>query len=238
MRRGLNAIKFQYPRVPRFVSGAADPHEVNDRDQSPGSATALTAERDAAISALERRERDMEEQLRLLTEEQDRFVSRLLESHEREVAKLRLELEEASTTAVRLEQKHERDRVASARLEEDLAHARVEMDRLRSEREAARAEARRAQQGYVAAQAAVERLQAELAFAKSMLADAMGDGPLESVQPPQRAHEVSRPPRESGIQNRRIPRPRGTPPSTRRIDTPRGLAVNANTKESVPPSSR
>src|SRR5882672_11469173 len=89
---------------------------------------ALRTERDALISTLERDEREVSEQNRLLMEEQDRFVSRLLEAHEREIGRQRLELDEARTTADRLMQKHERDRTAAARLEEELARAKVELD--------------------------------------------------------------------------------------------------------------
>ena len=179
-------------------------------------------------------------------------MSRLLESHERETGKLRLELDEARTTADRLMQKHERDRTASARLEEELTRTKVDLARLREQREALRAETRRAQQAYVTAQATIERLHAELNMAKSMLADAMGgdapNGHFQSVEPKPSTHEVSRPPRESGILARRSPsRPRqSTPASTarqrdgRRSDTPRAAASGdtTSTKESAPPSSR
>jgi hypothetical protein len=240
MRNCLASISFGSRRAARTRSGHGRYVPVADPVEKPGALQALAAERDAALSVLERRERELEEQLRLLTEEQDRFVSRLLEAHEREVGKLRLELDEANTTAVRLEQKQERERVATLRLEEDLAHAQADVERLRSERDVARAETRRAQQAYVSTQATVERLQAELTFAKSMLADAMGEERLESVQPAPRAHDASRPPRESVIVNRRIPRPRSTPPGTRRTDAPRANAVNATPEppETVPPSSR
>jgi len=201
---------------------------------------ALRTERDALISTLERDEREVSEQNRLLMEEQDRFVSRLLEAHEREIGRQRLELDEARTTADRLMQKHERDRTAAARLEEELARAKVELDRMRGERDVARAETRRVQHSYVATQASVERLHAELAMAKAMLGDAMGDGTpserFQSVEPTPATHEVSRPPRESGIVNRRPSHPRQS--AAPRRDTPRAVAAGRRTKESGPPSSR
>ena len=209
----------------------------------------LRTERDALISTLERDERETSEQNRLLIEEQDRFVSRLLEAHEREIGRQRLDLDEARTTADRLMQKHERDRTAAARLEEELARAKVELDRMREQRDVARYETRRVQHSYVAAQASIERLHAELAMAKSMLGDAMaGDPPsrhFQSVEPTPAAHEASRPPRESGIINRRPSRPRqsAAPAVARqreptRRDTPRAAAAGGRTKESGPPSSR
>ena len=60
---------------------------------------ALRTERDAAVHALERQERESADQFKLLVEEQDRFVSRLLERHEREMIRLRLELDEARNDA-------------------------------------------------------------------------------------------------------------------------------------------
>lgn len=211
---------------------------------------ALRTERDALVSALERNEREISGQTRLLIEEQDRFVSRLLESHERESGRVRLELDEARTTADRLMQKHDRDRTLAARLEEELARAKVELDRMREQRESARAETRRAQQAYAAAEPTILRLQAELTMARSMLGDAMaGSAPsarFQSVEPTPSAHEVSRPPRESGIVNRRPSRPRqsAAPATVRerdpsRRDTPRvAAAAGGRTKESEPPSSR
>jgi chromosome segregation ATPase len=207
---------------------------------------ALVTERDAAVSALERQEREADEGTRLLVEEQDRFVSHLLEGHERELGRLRLELEEATTTALRLEQKHERHRVTTDRLEEDLARALAELERMKEQRDLARTEMRRAQQAYVGTQASLEKLQHELSMARAMLGDAMGgERKFQSVDPKPAAHETSRAARESGIVNRRLPRPRSTPPGTvrprdgaRRSETPRGIAANAGTKESVPPSSR
>lgn len=206
---------------------------------------ALRTERDALILALERNEREVSGQTRLLIEEQDRFVSRLLESHERESGRMRLELDEARTTADRLMQKHDRDRTLAARLEEELARTRVELDRMREQRDSARTEARRVQQTYVAAEPTILRLQAELTLAKSMLGDAMAGSaeipPFQSVEPKTAAHEVSRPPRESGIVNRRPPRPRqgaATVQPRRRSDAPRVAAANGGTKESGPPSSR
>jgi chromosome segregation ATPase len=221
--------------------------DESDNTKLRAALAALTTERDAAVSALERHQLEADEGSHLLVEEQDRFVSRLLESHERELGRLRLELEEATTTALRLEQKHERDRVMTDRLEEDLARALAELDRMKEHRDLARVETRRAQQAYVGAQAAIEKLQNELSMARAMLGDAMdGERKFQSVDPKPTAHEPSRAPRDSGIVNRRAPpRARSTPPgvprprdATRRSETPRGIAANAGTKESAPPSSR
>lgn len=144
-----------------------------DDSRSLGGVTqpeAIRAERDAALGALERSEREAEEQLRLLVEEQDRFVSRLLESHEREVGKLRLELEEARMAAARYEHKLQRDRATNERLEDQLAVAQVELTRLREQRDSARMETRRSQQAYVTSQAAVDALKSELDLARALAA--------------------------------------------------------------------
>jgi hypothetical protein len=77
-------------------------------------------------------------------------------------------------------------------------------------------------------------------MARSMLGDAMGGdaptGQFQSVEPTPATHEVSRPPRESGIVNRRPSRPRQSAPPRR--DTPRAVAAGGRKKESAPPSSR
>lgn len=215
---------------------------------------ALRAERDATVRTLERQARESADQVKLLVEEQDRFVSRLLESHEREVGKLRLELDEARTSVQRLQQKLDRDRARTARLEEELVRARGDVERLRTQRDAFRAEHKKTQQAYLTLQATTERLEADVKLARSMLNDAIEGAPnptWESAQPAMKQHEVSRPPRESGIQDRRDrpPRPRiPTPPGRPRIgSTPPGLprrsdgprtAVGADTIEEGPPSSR
>lgn len=178
---------------------------------------ALRAERDAAIALLDQREREAEEQTRLLVEEQDRFVSRMIEAHEREVGRLRLELEEARAAAAQFEHKLERDRATSGRLEEQLATAQVELTRLREQRDAARVEARRAQHAYVTSQAGIDALKAELELAHSKLA---GSAPSKEE-------------RTSGV--------RPPPLPTRRDATK--LAVGATLesptlRDSAPPSSR
>jgi len=212
----------------------------------------LRAERDAAVRAEERLERESAEQVKLLVEEQDRFVSRLLEGHERDVGRLRLELDEARTSAQRLEQKLDKDRARTARLEEDLVRVRGDVDRIRDQRDAFRTELKKAQQAYLALQTTTERLDGEVKLARSMLSDAMeGGSRWESAKPPTSQHEISRPPRESGIQDRRdralrsrIPTPPGrprigsNPPGhSRRSDGPRA-AVGADGVEEGPPSSR
>ena len=206
---------------------------------------ALRAERDASVSALERHQSESAEQLKLLVEEQDRFVSRLLEAQERQVGRLRLELDEARMGAQLLEQKLDKDRARSVRLEEDLVRARGDLDRIRDQRDAFRAELRKTQQTCLNLQAATERLDSELSLARSMLSDAIEGAPAptwQSAQPPTQQHEISRPPRESGIVNRRD-RPRvrvSTPPGrTRSSSQPASaLAVNAENVEKGPPSSR
>jgi hypothetical protein len=195
---------------------------------------ALTAERDAAVTALEQYSLETEQQTRLLIEEQDRFVSRLLGSQEREVGRLRLELEEAQTTAQLMEQKLDRERAALARLEEDLTYARSQAERLRSQRDDAREDLKRAQQAQVIAEANAERLRGDMALARSMLEDAMsgklGPGTWESVRPEPSSPDPNAPPRESGF---RRPR-RSTPPGTRRSEAPRA-AAGTSSKDSRPP---
>jgi len=190
---------------------------------------AIRTERDTAVTALDRQQREAADQVKLLVEEQDRFVSRLLEGHEREVGRLRLELDEARTDAQRLEQKLDKDRARTARLEEELVRVRGDLDRIRDERDAFRAELRRAQQTCLNLQAASEHLEADLKLARSMLSDAMEGTPApvwESAKPRLQKHETSAPPRESGIVNRRD-RPR------ERVSTPPGRSRN-----SAPPGSR
>lgn len=178
---------------------------------------ALRAERDAAVAVLDQREREAEEQTRLLVEEQDRFVSRMIQSHEREVGKLRLELEEARAAAAQFEHKLERDRATSGRLEQQLATAQVELTRLREQRDAARVEARRAQHAYVTSQATIDAMKAELELTQCKIS-----GPAALKQE-----------RTSGV------RP---PPLPTRRDVTK-LAVGATReaptlRDSVPPSSR
>jgi chromosome segregation ATPase len=141
-----------------------DPHTLRLLSQME----ALRAERDAALGALDTKEREAEDGMRLLVEEQDRFVSRLIESHEREVGKLRLELEEARTSAGRFEQKLERERATLGRMEDQIAVAHVELNRLREQRDSARQEAKRAQQGYVTAQATIDALRTEVDLSRSV----------------------------------------------------------------------
>src|SRR5262245_57500322 len=176
----------------------------SDQQKLLAELEALRAERDAAIQALDRQEGESADQQRLLIEEQDRFVSRLLESHEREVVRLRLELDEARMGAQRYEQKMDKERARSARLEDDLLRVRGDADKLRDQRDAFRTELRRSQQTVLNVQAATERLEEELRLARTMLDDAIGPpGEWQSAKPPTQQHEISRPPRESGIQNQR-----------------------------------
>jgi hypothetical protein len=163
-----------------------------------------SAERAEAVSALEAHQRQTHDQSRLLMEEQDRFVSRLLAAQERDIGKLRLEFEEARTTCERLHQKLRRDREGSEKLEEELAKARLEIDRLRVQRDALRAEAQAARDLRATMQARIEQLEGNLALARSMLDDAMGegDGPsFAAARVPISTHRRLRPepPRDSGI---------------------------------------
>jgi septal ring factor EnvC (AmiA/AmiB activator) len=206
---------------------------------------AVSAERDLAVSALEAHQRQSLEQTRMLMEEQDRFVSRLLAAQERDVGKLRLELEEARTTAERLERKLHRGREGSERLEEELAKARLELDRLRAQRDTARAEAERGREAHTTLRARVERLEGNLALARSMLDDAMGEtrpvGTFTSARPPVSPHRrlKAEAPRESGI--RRPPRGRLTPPgmaATRELqisDAPLASSAEGTPVRSRPP---
>lgn len=202
---------------------------------------AVRAERDAAVHAFERHELEAADQVKLLVEEQDRFVSRLLERHEREVVRLRLELEEARNDAQRYAQKMDKERARTTRLEDDLLQARGDADRIRDQRDAFRLELRKAQQAVLNLQATTEHLEADLRLAKAMLNDAIEGTPTplwESAKPPTQQHEVSRAPRDSGIQNRRD---RGrarvsTPPGRRPSAAPRA-AVGDNADKG-PPSSR
>ena len=219
-----------------------------DDDKLQAELQALRAERDTAMLALERQEGEAADQQKLLIEEQDRFVSRLLQSNEREVMRLRLELDEARMSAQRYEQKMDKERSRTLRLEDDLLRVRGDADKIRDQRDAFRAELRKAHQLILNQKATTERLEAELQLARSMLQDAIGIAPApsawESAQPPTKQHEISRPPRESGIQNR--PRPSrarvSTPPGRRsskpprRSETPRAAAVGDT--EKGPPSSR
>jgi hypothetical protein len=228
----------------------------NDPDKLLAELQALRAERDAAIRALERQEREAADQQKLLIEEQDRFVSRLLQSHEREVLRLRLELDEARMSAQRYEQKMDKERNRTVRLEDDLLRVRGDADKIRDQRDAFRAELRKAHQLVLNQKAAIERLEEELTLARSMLGDAMGSASppamWESAKPPTKQHEISRPPRESGIQNRRERpgRPRvSTPPGRsrssnppRRSDSPRAASepprAAVGDVDKGPPSSR
>lgn len=211
---------------------------------------ALRAERDAAVQALERLQAEGNEGMKLLVEEQDRFVSRLIEGHDRETVRLRLELDEARTNAQRYEQKADKERARAVRLEEDLGRIRADVDRIRDQRDTFRAELRKTQQTVLNLQAGTERLDADLRLARAMLDDAMGGdaAPVwQSAKPPTQQHEISRPPRESGIVNRRERPPRvrvSTPPGRRssapagrRSDVPRA-AVGADSVDEGPPSSR
>lgn len=231
-----------------------------DQQKLEAELQALKAERDAAIRALERQESESADQQKLLIEEQDRFVSRLLESHEREVVRLRLELDEARMSAQRYEQKTDKERARSARLEDDLLHVRGDADKLREQRDAFRAELRRSHQTVLNLQSGNERLEEELKLARSMLEDAMGSASSpevwKSAKPATQPHEITVPPRESGIQNRRERAPRArvtTPPGRsrsssppRRSESPRvavgdadkGLPRGAVGDPDKPPSSR
>ena len=205
-------------------------NDERDPDELRAMLEAVSAERALAASALEAHQRQSVEQTRLLMEEQDRFVSRLLASQERDLGKLRLELEEARTTAERLERKLHRDREGSERLEEELAKSRLELDRLRAQRDTARAEAERGLEAHTALRTRVERLEGNLALARSMLDDAMGEttsvGTFTSARPPVSAHRRLKPelPRESGIRR----------PPGRRM-TPTGLAATRELGVSDPP---
>jgi hypothetical protein len=197
-----------------------------DPDKQQAELQALRAERDAAVHALERQEEEAADQQKLLIEEQDRFVSRLLQSHEREVLRLRLELDEARMSAQRFEQKMDKERSRTVRLEDDLLRVRGDADKIRDQRDAFRAELRKSHQLVLNMKAATERLEEELKLARSMLEDAMGSGsspPMwESAKPPTQQHEISRPPRESGIQNRR------ERPGRARVSTPPGRTRSSN----------
>jgi septal ring factor EnvC (AmiA/AmiB activator) len=216
--------------------------DERDIDELRALLEAVSAEKELAVSALETHQRQAHDQTRLLMEEQDRFVSRLLAGQERDLGKLRLDLEEARTTAERLERKLLRDREGSERLEEELAKARLELDRLRAQRDTARADAERGKEAHTALRARVERLEGNLALARSMLDDAMGEtkpgGAFTSARPPVSAHRRLKPemPRESGI--RRPPRGRPTPPgiaATRTSDTPLASSAEGTPIRSRPP---
>jgi hypothetical protein len=197
-----------------------------DPDKLLAELQALKTERDAAMRALERQEGEVADQQKLLIEEQDRFVSRLLQSHEREVLRLRLELDEARMSAQRFEQKMDKERGRTVRLEDDLLRVRGDADKIRDQRDAFRAELRKSHQLVLNMKAANERLEEELKLARSMLEDAM-DGTSspamwESAKPPTKQHEISRPPRDSGIQNRR------ERPGRARVSTPPGRTRSSN----------
>jgi hypothetical protein len=218
--------------MPHFLINAGVGASAAERMPSPpdpdkllAELQALRAERDAAVNALDRVEGEAADQQKLLIEEQDRFVSRLLKSHEREVLRLRLELDEARMSAQRYEQKMEKERARTVRLEDDLLRVRGDADKIRDQRDAFRTELRKAHQVVLNLQAANERLEADLKLAKSMLGDAIGNaapGMWESAKPPTKQHEISRPPRESGIQNRR------ERPSRARVSTPPGRSRSSN----------
>ncbi|HEX4338423.1 MAG TPA: hypothetical protein VH062_21100 [Polyangiaceae bacterium] len=140
---------------------------------------AAVAERAQAVAALDAHQRQAHEQTRLLMEEQDRFTSRLLAAQERDLGKLRLEFEEASTTCERLHHKLRRDRDGSEKLEEELAKARIELDRLRDQRDSLRTEAQVGRDLRATMQARIDQLEGNLALARSMLEDAMGEGEID-----------------------------------------------------------
>jgi septal ring factor EnvC (AmiA/AmiB activator) len=208
---------------------------------------AVSAERSAAESALEEHLRQSEEQSRLLMEEQDRFVSRLLSAQERDLGKLRLELEEARTTAERLEHKLRRDREGSERLEEELAKSRMEIDRLREQRDVARVESQRGREAEATLRARVDQLEANLALARAMLDDAMGEtdpsAAFTAARTPVSVHRRLRPdpPRESGFRRPTPARQSSCPPGLApareyvRSETPRGTAVGGVFLRSRPP---
>jgi len=178
--------------------------EERDLEKLRAMLEAATAERAEAVSALEAYQRQTHEQTRLLMEEQDRFVSRLLAAQERDIGKLRLEFEEARTTCERLHQKLRRDREGSEKLEEELAKARFDLDRLRDARDTLRTEAELARDVRATMQARIDQLEANLALARAMLDDAMGEGDptgFSAARVPISAHRRLRPdaPRESGI---------------------------------------
>jgi hypothetical protein len=180
-------------------------------------------------------------------EEQDRFVSRLLAGQERELGKLRLELEEARTTAERLHRKFRNDRERLERLETELGNAKVEFDRVREQRDAVRVEAQRGREAQAHMRARLDQLEANLALARSMLDDAMGEGAREvtftSPRPPTSAHPQNKPEaaRQSGIRRPRDAEdtyPPGLMPSRepiRRGDTPRPIAAIGRSSRSRPP---
>jgi hypothetical protein len=208
---------------------------------------AVLAERDAALSELDEVRRQSSEQTRLLMEEQDRFVSRLLAAQERDLGKLRLELEEAQTTADRVERKFRTDRERVERLEDELGKARAEFDRLKQQRDSARADVQRGREAHAQMSARIDQLEANLALARTMLDDAMGEGPVEpkftSARPLVSGHprikaDVAR---ESGI--RRPQRDEETYPpglvptrEARRAETPRPLAAIGRSPRSRPPT--
>jgi len=208
---------------------------------------AANAERAAAVDALQTSQRQNHEQTRLLMEEQDRFVSRLLAAQERDIGKLRLEFEEAKTTCERLHQKLRRDREGAEKLEEELAKARFEIDRLREQRNTLRSEAQLARDVRATMQARLDQLEANLALAKAMLDDAMGEGDAApgfvAPRAPVSAHRISRSelPRDSGIARagrmRTNPYPYARTPVTEidvPVDTPRTAAA-ASASRSRPP---
>lgn len=206
---------------------------------------AANAEKAAAVSALQTSQRQSHEQTRLLMEEQDRFVSRLLAAQERDIGKLRLEFEEAKTTCERLHQKLRRDREGAEKLEEELAKARFEIDRLREQRNTLRTEAQLARDVRATMQARIDQLEANLALAKAMLDDAMGESTTSdssgfvAARTPVSTHRRLRPeaPRESGIARAGRMRtnsfPHGFSPVTEidgPVDTPRTAAAASRSR--------
>jgi hypothetical protein len=89
---------------------------------------AARAERDAAVSALDRRELEAAEQQRLLVEEQDRFVTRIIEKYEQQIARLQGEHDAAVSIAEQLRHKVERFRRDATRAEEKVAHLESELE--------------------------------------------------------------------------------------------------------------
>jgi hypothetical protein len=179
--------------------------EKRDLDSLRAMLEVVSIERTQALSALETHQRLAHEQTRLLMEEQDRFVSRLLAAQERDLGKLRLEFEEARTTCERLHQKLRRDREGSEKLEEELAKTRFEIDRLRDQRDALRTEAQVGRDLRATMQARIDQLEGNLALARSMLEDAMGESDstagFTAARLPVSTHRRLRPEpaRESGI---------------------------------------
>lgn len=134
---------------------------------------AARAERDAAVSALDRIQLEAVEQQRLLVEEQDRFVTRIIEKYEQQIARLKGEHDAAVSIAEQLRHKSERFRRDATRAEEELALKLCELEARGKELQEARRTAARLMEERTPNSARIAHLESELELARMLLQSAL-----------------------------------------------------------------